>query len=99
MVIWPESRSPEAAYADGMSIWRTVDVDGRGVVGVPGDDSAAHGAGHEVEAAVVDVAVTSFHDRVRLGIEFDGSTKDVLLDRENVALLRDRLTAALEGES
>jgi hypothetical protein len=82
-----------------MSIWRTVGGDGPDVVGVPEDGAAAYYEGHGEATGVVDVAVTSFHDRVRLGIEFDGSTKDLLLDRENVALLRDRLTAVLEGGS
>jgi hypothetical protein len=80
-----------------MSIWTTVGGDGPDIVGVPEDGAAAHYEGHGSATAVVDVSVTAFHDKVRLGIECDGSTKDVLLDRDNVALLRDRLSAALEG--
>jgi hypothetical protein len=82
-----------------MSIWRTVGHDGPEVVGIPDETDAVHYRGGGEATATVDVAVTSMHGGVRLGIEFDGSTKDVLLDRENVALLRDRLTVVLEGES
>jgi hypothetical protein len=82
-----------------MSIWSTVGLDGPQVVGIPDETDAAHYRGEGEATAVVDVAVTGHHDKTRLGIESDGSTKDVLLDRENVALLRDRLTAVLEGKS
>jgi hypothetical protein len=82
-----------------MSIWSTVGLDGPQVVGIPDETNAARYRGEGEATAVVDVAVTGHHDRTRLGIEFDGSTKDVLLDRENVARLRDRLTSVLEGGS
>lgn len=82
-----------------MGIWRTVGLGGPDVVGIPDDGDASRYRGEGEATAVVDVAVTGMHNKVRLGIESDGSTKDVLLDRENAALLRDRLAEALEGKS
>lgn len=77
-----------------MGIWTTVGADEPQIVGIPDETEAAHYRGEGEATATVDVAVTSFHDKVRLGIEFDGSTKDVLLSPDAVQLLVRRLNQA-----
>lgn len=88
----------------GMSIWSSVgDGDDRDLLALYNDGDAANYRGEGTPHVQVDVAVTGsgFHDLTRLALWSDSEPvveADVLLTREAVRRLRDRLTRAL-GEA
>ncbi len=85
-----------------MSIWSSAgDGDDRDLLALYNDGDAANYRGEGTPHVHVDVAVTSFHDLTRLALWSDTEPVvdvDVLLTREAVRRLRDRLTRVL-GEA
>lgn len=111
VVVWRGSRSSERGgdgrgYGAGMSIWISVGEEGGGVsdlLALYNDGDAANYRGEGTPHVHVDVMVTGggFHDLTRLALYADTEPAvdtDVLLTRDAVRRLRDRLTRAL-GEA
>ncbi|MFG2976284.1 hypothetical protein ACGFYY_25290 [Streptomyces sp. NPDC048331] len=75
-----------------MSIWSS--VPGPDIYALDASSEAANYRAEGEPMTVVDVATTTFHDRIRLAL-WDGPNADVLLTRETARALRDRLDVAL----
>ena len=85
-----------------MSIWCSIGYDGPDVMAVEDDGDTAHYTGVGERTIQVGVAVTGQHHLTRLTLCRDpgpgtpGVDVDVLLPPDDLRLLRDRLTDALE---
>ncbi|MCW2768176.1 MAG: hypothetical protein JWO11_4135 [Nocardioides sp.] len=77
-----------------MSIWSS--IEGPDILALDGHQEAANYRGEGDPTIEIDVAVTSFHDHIRLALLGDSPDVCALLSPTAAAMLCDRLSKALE---